>query len=623
MKKLIVIAISLFTMFIMLSVGVSAASERESNNTAKTANTVQLNTTVTGSIATSSDVDWYKIVIKNDGVLSIDFKHEDLYDSAFFWEIHIYESDATTEVALDNWYYIIRGSSDYTFPDFGLPSGTYYISVTDHDKHSSTTYSMTLNFSETDCYEKENNSEKSKATFIEVNKDYFGAINYSKDTDWYKFIVSKDGVVSIEFNHDDLKDSETYWAIQILESDGKTIIFNTTYLISGDENRILPEMGLAKGTYYIKIYDYDNEDASLSTYNLKVNYSESDFYEKEQNDESKKATQISLKTDYYGAINASADKDYYKFYLEKDMEIMINFMHPMLESEEVYWNIEFYNSDGKSYVNNESVRYTVKGNANRVIKSISLKAGTYYMMVYKGDTLSMYTYQFNIYEAHKCLGDFVVTTSPTCTESGIEERICSVCGSSLESRDVSPTGHISEKYILITDPSCSREGSSIGKCIFCEKEFKVTIEKLAHEFGDWIEIAPPKCDIDGSENRICCQCGYIEERLIEHYGHKFGDWIEKIPAKCGVAGTEEIICEYCGSVSERATSPLDHKFDDWKTISGNVVIPPIVKEQKCVHCGFTETVKDWSYIWVTVLAVIAVIGLGVGVVSYFKAYRNP
>ena len=79
----------------------------------------------------------------------------------------------------------------------------------------------------------------------------------------------------------------------------------------------------------------------------------------------------------------------------------------------------------------------------------------------------------------------------------------------------------------------------------------------------------------------------------------------------------------CNHKEEKTIEKLEHKFGDWEVVSGNVVIPPIVKEQECELCGYTETVKDFGYVWVTVLAVIAVIGLGVGVASYFKAFRRP
>ena len=44
---------------------------------------------------------------------------------------------------------------------------------------------------------------------------------------------------------------------------------------------------------------------------------------------------------------------------------------------------------------------------------------------------------------------------------------------------------------------------------------------------------------------------------------------------------------------EKAIEKLEHRFGDWEVISGNVIIPPIVKEQECELCGFTETVNDW------------------------------
>lgn len=134
----------------------------------------------------------------------------------------------------------------------------------------------------------------------------------------------------------------------------------------------------------------------------------------------------------------------------------------------------------------------------------------------------------------------------------------------------------------------------------------------------------PTCTETGEEAERCTICGASATvREIPASGHRSDNWTVDLEPTCMGEGSRHGTCTVCNQEVTEKLSRGDHSFGAWEVVSGNIVIPPIVKEHKCAHCGYTETVKDFGYVWVTVLAVIAVIGLGVGVVSYFKAYRNP
>ena len=67
---------------------------------------------------------------------------------------------------------------------------------------------------------------------------------------------------------------------------------------------------------------------------------------------------------------------------------------------------------------------------------------------------------------------------------------------------------------------------------------------------------------------------------------------------------------------------LEHKYGEWIVVGGSKIIPPIVKEKTCELCGNTERFNDWSYIWVTILAGIAVVGILIGVINYIKGMKK-
>ena len=102
----------------------------------------------------------------------------------------------------------------------------------------------------------------------------------------------------------------------------------------------------------------------------------------------------------------------------------------------------------------------------------------------------------------------------------------------------------------------------------------------------------------------------------------YGEWTSVEVAKCGQAGVEQHICNLCGHAENREIDALDHSYGDYEIVSGSKLIPPIIKERKCGFCGGVDRIEDWSYVWVTVLAGIAAIGVIIGLIGYIKAFRK-
>ena len=114
-------------------------------------------------------------------------------------------------------------------------------------------------------------------------------------------------------------------------------------------------------------------------------------------------------------------------------------------------------------------------------------------------------------------GEFVVTKEPTCTETGVKERVCEVCG---------------------------------------EKETE-TVPALGHK-GPFTTIKAPTCTEAGSEKRICTVCGAEEVREVAPLGHK-GPFTVTKEATCTEDGVQERDCTVCGA-HEVVAIPAAHKY---------------------------------------------------------------
>ena len=63
-------------------------------------------------------------------------------------------------------------------------------------------------------------------------------------------------------------------------------------------------------------------------------------------------------------------------------------------------------------------------------------------------------------------GDWYLAAAPTCTEEGILEHDCSICGES-ETESVPASGHTWGEGIVTAEPTCTEEGSREYVCSAC------------------------------------------------------------------------------------------------------------------------------------------------------------
>ena len=130
------------------------------------------------------------------------------------------------------------------------------------------------------------------------------------------------------------------------------------------------------------------------------------------------------------------------------------------------------------------------------------------------------------------------------------------------------------------------------------------------------------CSVEGKHHGICSMCGEMVSENIPTLPHTTGEWNLIQAATCYGNGREERVCSVCGDKESRTIEQLTHEYSEWIVVSGSKLIPPIVKEKTCAHCADVQSVQDWSYVWVTIIAVVALIGISIGVINYIKAFKK-
>ena len=156
-------------------------------------------------------------------------------------------------------------------------------------------------------------------------------------------------------------------------------------------------------------------------------------------------------------------------------------------------------------------------------------------------------------------GEWTQTTKPSCTEKGIETRVCSHDETHVDTRDVEALGHkqseaVRENEVLAT---CETAGSydEVVYCSVCGEELSrehKDIDALGHDWGEWRIITEPTNEEEGLERRVCSRDEtHVDERAIPVHSHN-ETTLELVTAKdatCETAGNiAYYVCKECGKV---------------------------------------------------------------------------
>ena len=476
---------------------------------------------------------------------------------------------------------------------------------------------LTMSISAFAAQESESNNSVDTATSISVNTNVSGNLASSSDVDWYKFTIGQDGYFNITFQHELIDTSRTYWQIRLYDSTGVNFIDgNSSYFgVTGNSNRTTNTFGVKAGTYYIKIND---DYYSGVNYTLNVKFVPASDWETENNNSKDNSNSIKVNSSFKGALSTDGDLDWYKFTVPSQCDLAITLNYASLESSRTYWVIYLYDSTGVTKL----LTLNCKGNVtSSTSEYVTVPSGTYYVRI-GDDYYSGANYSLTVQEKHDCSGSFTIVKDPTCTEVGSKEKNCSICGKLLDTQSIPANGHSCNNWVIDKEATCSSEGKRHCICSVCGETVSESIPMIAHTVGEWNVTKAPTCHSNGTQTRSCSKCDHTETETLSALTHEFGEWKVAQEASCYHSGTEERECSLCGDKENKTIEQLIHEYGEWEVVSGSKLIPPIVKEKTCVHCADVQSTEDWSYVWVTIVAGVVLLGVLIGVINYIRAFKR-
>lgn len=336
------------------------------NSTQQTAQTIYTNSTYTDKLESSSDQNWYKFTVGNNGYISLDFSHDYIGSGGTYWTASLYDENMKELTSFSYEGDILSATTE----NIGIPLGTYYIRIGAYN-YSAYEYQLKVNFTSSNAWETENNNDFASADNVSVNSVVNGSLMDGSDIDWFKFTINSAGTVNISFSRDYIGSGGTYWMMYIYDANATEL---ANYSFNGDRmSDTRGKIGLPAGTYYIKVDDYNFSDLD---YSFVVNYTKADNWETEVNNSLGTADIIEANMTKYGSLMSGTDVDWYKFIVNKAGTITLRFSHDYVDSGMQYWKMQLYNSNGE-----EQESFNYYGDTTQDDTVLHLTTGIYYLKV--------------------------------------------------------------------------------------------------------------------------------------------------------------------------------------------------------------------------------------------------
>ena len=200
--------------------------------------------------------------------------------------------------------------------------------------------------------------------------------------------VPSDGVLNISGYSTSNKGIE----LSLIDADNNTIQSSHE---TGSERLYLTSYGVQKGSkYYLKVESWVNLD---STGKYTVNFTPTAYWEKENNNSSASATNISPAKKYTGNLTNDSDVDYYKVKLTSNAKVSFTFGPEAVDGNTHPWWVDLINSKGESiriYYDSTTKTYTnylKKGTYYLKVSGTYSASGVNYVLSYKKKNLTIST----------------------------------------------------------------------------------------------------------------------------------------------------------------------------------------------------------------------------------------
>ncbi len=175
----------------------------------------------------------------------------------------------------------------------------------------------------------------------------------------------------------------------------------------------------------------------------------------------------------------------------------------------------------------------------------------------------------------------------TCQEEGYTKYTCS-CGDTYIDDIVEKLDHEYGEFVVILEPTEHTEGLKEKTCIVCQDKVVEKIPTLSHQHEYTEEVFVATCQEEGY-TKYTCSCGdtYIDD-IVEKLDHEYLK--EIISPTCTMSGYTIFTCTKCkDSYKDDYIAKMGHDYEAWVEILPPTTTTEGQKERECSRCGTKET----------------------------------
>ncbi|MCH5320761.1 MAG: leucine-rich repeat domain-containing protein [Eubacterium sp.] len=192
--------------------------------------------------------------------------------------------------------------------------------------------------------------------------------------------------------------------------------------------------------------------------------------------------------------------------------------------------------------------------------------------------------------ANHSVDEYTLISNPDCTNAGLEEGVCSVCGETV-TREVPALGHQTEYVESLDNTLEDGHIYDLYICLVCEEEI-VTSEHIewVEDFYERRTFQPSTCGVDGLGIDTCSICSQVRIVTVPATGEH--DWYETTSTAptCTATGSVYYACHNCNLTRNDRIEALGHDY----VLQENISVAPTCTDAgyntwKCDRCGASTT----------------------------------
>ena len=116
---------------------------------------------------------------------------------------------------------------------------------------------------------------------------------------------------------------------------------------------------------------------------------------------------------------------------------------------------------------------------------------------------------------------FPVSTSSNKSSSKSSSRSSSSRSSSSSNNSSTTHQHTWGEWTTIVAATCTESGYQERRCTVCDVAQTQTVAALGHNWNDWEVISAPTCTQNGIMRRRCVRCNTLEQKAMNATGHDY------------------------------------------------------------------------------------------------------